>query len=60
MRSIDSNGDIAHDLECPLTTQTTPFSAFCTASHSFITGAPREFKFGMWVDRSQSYPADEK
>ena len=28
-----SNGDIADDLECPLTPQTTPFSAFCTAIH---------------------------
>jgi len=26
-----SNGSIAHDLECLLTTPTTPFSAFCTA-----------------------------
>ena len=38
-----SNGDIAVDLECPLTTQTTPFSAFCTAIHSFVTGEPRDF-----------------
>ena len=33
-----SNGDIADDFECPLTAQTTPFSAFCTAIHSFVTG----------------------
>jgi len=26
---------------------TTPFSAFCTAIHSLVTGAPREFKFGV-------------
>jgi len=32
-----SNGDIADDLECP---QTTPFSAFCTAIHSVLTGEP--------------------
>ena len=38
-----SNGDIAVDLECPLTT---PFSAFCTVIHSFVTGEPRDFIFG--------------
>jgi len=37
-----SNGDIAVDLECPLTT---PFSAFCAAIHCFLTGEPRDFKF---------------
>jgi len=42
-----SNGDIADDLECPLIAQTTPFSAFCTAIHSFVTGEPRDFKFGI-------------
>jgi len=26
--------------------QTTPFSAFCTAIHSFVTGEPIDFKFG--------------
>jgi len=36
--------------------QTTPFSAFCTAIHSFVTGKPREFKFGTL----KSHPADEK
>ena len=30
-----SNGGIAHNLECPITM---PFSAFCTAIHSFVTG----------------------
>ena len=38
-----SNGDIAVDLECPLTT---PFSAFRTAIDSFVTGEPRDFIFG--------------
>jgi len=33
----------AVDPECPLTT---PFSAFCTAIHSFVTGEPRDFVFG--------------
>jgi len=33
-----SNGGIAHDLECPLTT---PFCVFCTTIHSFATGEPR-------------------
>jgi len=28
-----SNGGIAHDLECPVTT---PYSAFCTTIHSFV------------------------
>jgi len=37
------NGDIAVDLECPLTT---PFSAFRTVIHSFVTGEPRDFIFG--------------
>jgi len=37
------NGDIAVDLECPLTT---PFSAFRTSIHSFVTGEPRDFIFG--------------
>jgi len=52
-----SNGGIAHDLECPLTT---PLSAFCTAIHSFVTGEPRDFKFGTLIYHSKSYPADEK
>jgi len=52
-----SNGDIADDLECPLTT---PFSAFCTAIHSFVTGEPRDFKFGALTYHSKSHPADVK
>ena len=45
-------GDIADDLECPLTT---PFSAFCTAIHSFVTGEPRDFKFGILAYHSKSH-----
>ena len=52
-----SNGDIADDLECPLTT---PFSAFCTPIHSFVTGEPRDFKFGTLIYHNKSHPADEK
>ena len=52
-----SNGGIAHDLECP---QTTPFSAFCTAIYSSVTGEPRDFKFGTLTYHSMSHPADEK
>jgi len=55
-----SNGGIAHDLECPLTAQTTPFSAFCTAIHSFVSGESRDFKFGTLIYHSKSHPADEK
>jgi len=40
-----SNGDIADDLECPLTTPNHP-TAFCTAIYSFVTGEPRDFIFG--------------
>ena len=52
-----SNGDIAADLECPLTA---PFSAFYTAIHSFVTGEPRDFKFDALIYHSKSHPADEK
>ena len=52
-----SNGDIAVDLECPLTT---PFSSFCTAIHSFVMGEPRDFKFGTLTFHSTSHPAEEK
>jgi len=52
-----SNGDIANDLECPLTA---PFSAFYTAVHSVETGEPRDFKFGTLTYHSKSHPADEK
>ena len=51
-----SNGGIAHDLECP---QITPFSAFCTTIHSFVTGEHRDFKFGTLTYHSKSHPADE-
>ena len=55
-----SNGDIADDRECPLTTPNHPNSAFCTAIHSFVTGEPRDFKFGTLTYHSKSHPADEK
>jgi len=51
-----SNGDIAVDLECP---QTTPFSAFCTAFHSFVTGEPRDFVLGTLTYHSKSQPAEK-
>jgi len=42
-----SNGDIAVDLECPLTTPNHPFSisTFRTAIHSFVTGEPIETSY---------------
>jgi len=51
------NVGIGDDLECP---QTTSFSAFFTAIHSFVTGEPRDFKFGTLIYHSKSHPADEK
>jgi len=56
MRSL-SHGGIAHDLECP---ETTPFSAFRTAIHSFVTGELADFKFGTLTYHSTSHPAEEK
>jgi len=55
-----SNGDIAGDLECPLTAPNYPISAFCTAIHSIVTGERRDFKFGTLTYHSKSHPADEK
>ena len=52
-----SNGGIVRDFECPLTA---PFSAFCTATHSFVTCEPRDFKFGTLACHSTSHPAEEK
>jgi len=49
MRSALSNGGIADDLECPLTAPNYPIFAFCTAIHSFITGEPRDFKYGTFI-----------
>jgi len=40
--------------------QTTPFSAFCTAIHSVVTGEPRDFKFGTLAYHSKCHPAYEK
>jgi len=48
---------LPNDLECP---QTTPLSVFCTAIHSFVTGEPKDFKFGTLIYRSKSHPADKK
>jgi len=42
-------------LSSPNRPNTTPFSAFCTAIHSFVTGEPRDFKFG-----TLTYHAGEK
>ena len=47
-------------LSAPYTPQTTPFSVFRTAIHSFVTGEPRDFKFGTLTYHSKSHPADEK
>ena len=44
-------------IECPLTT---PFSAFCTAIHSFVTGEPGDFKFGTLTYHNTSHPAEKK
>ena len=44
----------------PKVPQTTPFSAFCTAIHSFITGERRDFKFSTLTYHSKSHPANEK
>ena len=41
-------------------TQTTPFSAFCTAVHSVVTGKPRNFKFGTLTYHSKSHTVDKK
>jgi len=37
-----------------------PIFSFCTAIHSFLTGEPRDFKFGTLTYHSKSHPADEK
>jgi len=58
MRSID--GDIADDLECPLTTPNHPIFCICTAIHSFVMGEHRDFIFGTLTYHSKSHPADEK
>jgi len=56
-----SSGDIADDFECPSTTPNHPI--FCILHrHSFVTGEPRDFKFGRPIStyHSKSHPADEK
>ena len=47
-------------LSAPKLPQTTPFSAFCTAIHSVVTGEPRDFKFGTLTYHSKSNLADEE
>jgi len=47
-------------LSAPLPPQITPYFAFCTAIHSFVTAEPRDFKFGILIYHSKSHPADEK
>jgi len=47
-------------LSAPYPPQTTPFSVFCTAIHSFTTGEHRDFKFGTLIYHSKFHPADEK
>jgi len=47
-------------LSDPYLPQTTPFFAFCTAIHSFVTGEPKDFKFGTLIYHSKSHPADKK
>jgi len=49
--------NFSSDLQCPLTA---PFSAFCTAIHSSVTGEPKDFKFGTLIYYSKTHPADEK
>jgi len=40
--------------------QTIPFSAFCTAIHNFVTGEPRDFRFGTLTYHSKSHSVDKK
>jgi len=47
-------------LSDPQLPQITPFSAFCTAFHSFVTDEPRDFKFGTLIYHSKSHSADKK
>ena len=47
-------------LSAPLTAPNHPFSAFRTAIRSFVTGEPRDFKFGTLTYHSKSHPADKK
>jgi len=47
-------------LPMTLMPQTTPFSAFCTTIHSFVTGEPRAFKFGTLIYHSKPHLADKK
>ena len=37
-----------------------PIFRISTAIHSFVTGEPRDFKYGTLIYHSKSHPADEK
>jgi len=47
-------------LSAPQLPPTAPFSAFCTAIYTVVTGEPRDFKFGTLTYHSKSHPAGEK
>jgi len=51
---------LAMPLSAPQPPQTIQFSAFCTATNSFVTVEPRDFKFGTLTYHFKSHPADEK
>ena len=36
------------------------FSTFCVAFHIVVAGKSSHFKFGMWIEHSQSQPMDDK
>jgi len=48
-----SNGDIADDLEWPLTTQTTIYT-FCLAFHIFVAGKPKWYVFSAKFSKCPS------
>jgi len=47
-------------LGAPPKPQTTLISTFCFASHIFLVGEYRDFKFGVRVNHSKSQPTDDK
>ena len=55
-----SNGDIAVDLECPLTTQNHPIFCILHRYSQLRNGQPRDFKFGTLAYHSTSHRAEEK
>ena len=46
-------------LSAPYPLQTTPFSAFRTDIHSFVTGEPRDFIFGTLAYHSTFHPTEK-